>query len=283
MGEKPRRPKRPQTHGERLANDGPRAGVGRAGPAPRRRTKGGAHQGKEPLRRKPARRDAKGDRKEPDRPETVHLSDEIVRELKATTRPGKAEILVKVFAEAAGAFAIEDYAEAIRLGEQAKHIALRSPSARELLGLAYYRAGQWKEASRELAAFRRLTGSAEQNPVIADCYRAMKRPDRALELCDEIDPRRVSPAVYYEGAIVAAGALSDMNRIDEAITRLEALDLTPEEISEHHLRAWYVLGDLLQKRGRFTQAREWFQALAEADPDLTDAATRASRLASRAG
>ena len=208
----------------------------------------------------------------------VHLSDDIVKELRATTRPGKAEILIKVFAEAGGAFAAENFDEAIRLGEQAKHIALRSSTVRELLGLAYYRSQKWKEAARELAAFRRISGSTEQNPVIADCYRAMGKPEKALEICSEIDRRRVDESVVYEGAIVAAGALADMKRLDEAIAELEALALRPQNAREHHLRAWYVLGDLLEKRGRFTQAREWFEAVVGADPELTDAGERLARL-----
>ncbi len=112
--------------------------------------------------------------------ECLHLSDEIVRELRSTARPGKGEILVKVFAACASAFAAEDYDEAIRLGEQAKHIALRAVVVRELLGLAYYRTGRWRDAIRELTAFRRISGSTEQNPVIADCYRAVGKPERAL-------------------------------------------------------------------------------------------------------
>jgi tetratricopeptide (TPR) repeat protein len=208
----------------------------------------------------------------------VHLSDDTVRELKATARPGKGEILVKVFADALASFAAEDYGEAIRLGEQAKHIALRSIAARELLGLAYYRAERWSEAARELSAFRRLTGSTEQNPVIADCYRAMRKPDKAIEYCDEVKPGGVDEGVYYEAQIVAAGALADMRRMDEAIARLETLNLDPEGAEPHHVRAWYALGDLLQKRGRFTQAREWFEAAAATAPDLTDAAERAARL-----
>jgi tetratricopeptide (TPR) repeat protein len=215
-------------------------------------------------------------RQKPERP-GVHLGPEIVRELHATARPGKGQILVKVFAEAAAAFADEDFSEAIRLGEQSKHIALRAPSVRELLGLALYRAGRYKEAARELAAFRRITGSTYQNPVIADCYRASGRPERALELVAEIDPR-ADPAIYYEGQIVAAGALADMGRVDEAIARLEALDLRPEIAEEYHVRAWYALADLLERHGRFTAAREWFEAAAAADPELTDASDRARRL-----
>ena len=209
----------------------------------------------------------------------MHLGDDVIAELHATARPGKAAILVQVFSESAAAFAAGDYEAAIRLGEQAKHIALRSTSARELLGLAYYRAGRWQEAVRELGAFRRLAGTSEQNPVIADSYRALGKPERALELVDEIDPAQVSPAIFYEGAIVAAGALSDMGRIADAIRRLESIDLEPDEPREHHVRAWYALGDLLEKRGRFTQARGWFEAVAARDPESTDAPERAARLA----
>jgi tetratricopeptide (TPR) repeat protein len=200
-----------------------------------------------------------------------------VRELHATARPGKGELLVQVFSAAAGAFAADDLPEAIRLADQAKHMALRAAVVRELLGLALYRAGRWREAARELAAFRRLSGSTEQNPVLADCHRALGRPERAIELCDEINGRASAP-VRYEGAIVAAGALADRGRLDDAIARLEQLELEPSVAREHHLRAWYALGDLLERRGRFTQARHWFEAVAAADPEVTDAPERLQRL-----
>ncbi|MGH2699694.1 MAG: tetratricopeptide repeat protein [Actinomycetota bacterium] len=207
----------------------------------------------------------------------MHLPDEVVGELKGTARPGKGQILVQVFAEAATAFEEEDLTEAIRLGEQAKHIALRSATVRELLGLAYYRDGQFKRAARELSAFRRIAGSTEQNPVLADCYRAMAKPERALELCDEINSSVPDP-IRYEGTIVAAGALTELDRTDEAIARIEALELNPASAGEHHLRAWYVLADLLERRGRFTQALDYFDAVAAADAESTDAPERARRL-----
>ena len=210
--------------------------------------------------------------------EPVHLEDRLTAELRATARPGKGDILVKVFADAVAAFTAGDIEEAIRLGEQSKHIALRSVPAREFLGLAYYQAGKWQEAARELAAFRRMSGSNEQNPVIADCYRALGKPEKAIEICDEMDPRKVEPAAFYEGAIVAAGALADTGRVDEAIERLRRLELKPNEAEAHHIRVWYVLGDLLERQGRFTQAREWFEAVEAADPDATDASGRVARL-----
>ncbi|MDQ3661806.1 MAG: tetratricopeptide repeat protein [Actinomycetota bacterium] len=226
-----------------------------------------------PRARAPARTPSHKPKHEP-----VHLSADIVEELHATARPGKAEILVQTFSEAAGAFAASDFEEATRLGEQAKHLALRSVAARELLGLTHYRAGRYQEAALELAAFRRLSGSQEQNPVLADCHRALGRPQHSLEVCDEIVRPAVSEAVFYEGAIVAAGALADLGRMDEAIARLESLELEPAIAQEHHIRAWYALGDLLERRGRFRQALELFEAAAEADENATDAEERAQHL-----
>src|SRR5215210_1366863 len=56
----------------------------------------------------------------------AHLSDDVVKDLRATARPGKEDILVKVFSEAVAAYFEGDFKEAIRLGDQCKHMALRS-------------------------------------------------------------------------------------------------------------------------------------------------------------
>jgi tetratricopeptide (TPR) repeat protein len=207
----------------------------------------------------------------------IHLGDGITRELTASARPGKAEILVKVFADAMSAYADGDLEKAVRLGEQAKQMALRSTNVREFLGLAFYSSERWKEAVRELAAFRRMSGSTAQNHVIADCYRAQGKPEKALEYCDEMD-MTVPEEVYYEGHLVAASALADMNRLEEAVGRLLRLDLNPKEVGEHHLRVWYVLADLLERLGRFTQAKRWFQAVVDTDGELTDAQERLTKL-----
>ncbi|MFN2586513.1 MAG: tetratricopeptide repeat protein [Actinomycetota bacterium] len=245
----------------------------RRDPGPRRVSHLGPHQHRQRERGSAPPSDGRAEGRAP-----VHLEDDVTKELRATARPGKGDLLVKVFAEAAAAYLEEDYEDAIRLGEQAKHMALRAGAPRELLGLAYYRAGRWQEAARELAAFRRLSGTAEQNPVLADCYRALGKPERAVELCDEVTRDRVTADVFYEANIVAAGALADRGRLEDAIARLERLELQPENAQEHHLRAWYALADLLERRGRFTQAREWFEAVAAVDPDATDAPQRAKRV-----
>ncbi|HYY44226.1 MAG TPA: tetratricopeptide repeat protein [Actinomycetota bacterium] len=217
----------------------------------------------------------KGRKAEPNLPRAV------VEELASTARPGKEAPLLEVFERAAEAFASGDYGEASRLGEQAKQMALRAASVRELLGLSYYHLERYKDAARELSAFRRITASAEQNHVIADCYRAAGRPDRALELVAEMSPSEVGPDVYAEGVIVAAGALADMGKIDEAIARLEREDLRPPTARERHIRMWYMMGDLLERKGKFTQARSYFEAVLAADPGLTDAGDRLRRLGGR--
>ena len=243
-------------------------------PPRRGRPDQGRHRSAGP-RRDDRRRD---EPREESKYEPVHLPDDIVKELHTTARPGKGEILVKVFADAAAAFQAEDFDEAIKLGDQAKHMALRAVSIREFLGLAYYHQGRWQESARELSTFRRISGTTEQNPVLADSYRAMGKPEKAVEYADEIVRGTVPDAVYFEGAIVGAGALADMDRLDDAIRRLEGLDLQPKVAEAHHLRAWYMLGDLLARKGRFTQAREWFEAVAAADPDMTDASERLEKL-----
>jgi tetratricopeptide (TPR) repeat protein len=208
----------------------------------------------------------------------VHIDDAITKELRTSARPGKGDILVKVFSEAVAAYVAGDLGEAIRLGEQAKHMALRSPNAREFLGLVFYAAERYQEAVKELGAFRRLSGLRIQNHVLADSYRAIGKPDKALEYCDEVRYDDVGDEVYYEVQIVSAGALTDLGRISEAITVMQKLNLEPENAQDHHVRAWYVLGDLLERAGKFTQARKWFEAVVGADPEMTDAPDRVARL-----
>src|SRR3546814_7952748 len=89
-------------------------------------------------------------------------------------------------------------------------------SVRELLGLSYYRLGRWKLAINELEAFRELAGTAEQHPVLADCYRAMGRHAKVAELWEDL--RQVSPsaALVAEGRIVYAGSDRKSTRLNSS-------------------------------------------------------------------
>ena len=97
-----------------------------------------------------------------------------------------------------------------------------SPTARELLGLTQYRLGNWAEAARQLEEFRQLTGySTEQHPVLADCYRALRRYKKVDELWAELCEASPSAALVTEARIVAAGSLADRGRLADAVRVLE--------------------------------------------------------------
>ena len=144
------------------------------------------------------------------------------------------------------------------------------PAVRELYGLTLYRLGRWKLAARELEAFRSLTGSVDQHPVLADCYRALRRYDRVQELWRELRATTPAAALVTEGRIVVAGALADQGQLGDAIAFLSRSVRPVRRAKEHQLRATYALGDLYERAGDLPRARELFQRVAERDPTFVD-------------
>lgn len=177
-------------------------------------------------------------------------------------------------AQALRAFEAEDYAAAVRLVERAKSLANRSGLVREFLGLCYYRQERWQEAARELLTFKRLTNSMDQNHVIGDCYRALGRPDRALEVCNEVSRRRVSEEIWAEICIVAAGAHADRGELTQALNSLSRAETTSRAIEPYQLKLWYVKGDLLDRAGRPQEARKFWELIASVDPEYFDVADK---------
>jgi tetratricopeptide (TPR) repeat protein len=195
-------------------------------------------------------------------------------EIGATARSGASDRVISLASQALEAFLQEDFTESARLAEAAKSLAPRSGRIAELLGLAYYHAGRWKDALRELLSYRRMTGLPEQNHVIADCYRALGRPDRALEILSEVPPDSTPPDVWAETMIVAAGALADKGQIDRALATLSRADLNPESVEPYHLRLWYMRSDLLERAKRREEAIEGWRSIVAEDPEFFDAAQR---------
>jgi len=125
----------------------------------------------------------------------------IVEELASTAaRPMDARWFTAKALEALGA---GDAREAFELATSAKQAANRSPTVREIRGVAAYLTGDFKEALSELQAFRRLTNSVVHDARIADCYRGLGRPLRAVEFLDQ------HAATGPVAALVRAGALQD--------------------------------------------------------------------------
>jgi tetratricopeptide (TPR) repeat protein len=176
--------------------------------------------------------------------------------------------------EATSAFRRERYEDARRILRPLAEQAPGAASVRELYGLTLYRLGRWAQAQRELAAFRLQTGSTEQNPVLADCYRALGRYAKVEELWDELRQASPSAELVAEGRIVTAGARADQGRLADAIALLESASKPTRRPKLHHLRIAYALADLYERAGDLPRARELFRLVADQDADFVDVQAR---------
>ena len=223
-----------------------------------------------------------GNKAEPKRRLTAEESFDLPKpwiiEIQELARPGTGSKVAEAISKALEHFADEEYEDAARLAAEAKSSASRSPRVIELLGLALYHSGQWKEALSELLTFRRLTASVEHNHVIADLYRALERPDRALETTAEVSQADVTPETWVETMIVAAGALADKGDLNRAITMLARADPGPGPVEPYFLRHWYARADLLERAGRKDEARNLWRKIVATDPDFFDAEERLAAL-----
>ena len=205
----------------------------------------------------------------------------------ALDRDARAELrsLPKSLAETVGAHLVaagtlvdDDPVLALEHARYARKRASRVPIVREAAGLAAYHAGEWAEALSELRAVRRMTGSEAQLAVLADCERALGRPERAIDLAKEAG-KDLPHEVAVELRIVSAGARRDLGQTDAAVVALQGPDLDPARRDPWSARLFYAYADNLAAAGRTDEAIRWFLAAAEADDDEeTDAADRAIEL-----
>jgi tetratricopeptide (TPR) repeat protein len=203
------------------------------------------------------------------------LLPEIAREIDQVAHFGSAPMVKKMLIAAGEAFDAGTYERAIEPLLEAKKKAPRSVYVREVLGLAYHHLERWREAARELAAYRRLSEAHNRDPEFADCERALGRPEKAVEILSDITEHDLDEPVLTEGLIVAAGALNDLGRDTDAVKMLERGPLRPEGgIEPHHLRLWYALADALERVGRRSESRAWWDSIYAEDPEFFDVARR---------
>jgi len=202
------------------------------------------------------------------------LRPEVAREINQVAHFGHAPKVRELVVEAANAIDEERYDDAIEPLLDAKRKAPRSVYVRELLGMAYHRLGRWREAARELAAYKRLSDRRDRDPELADCERALGRPEKGVEILSDFDRDDLPEDVFIEALIVHAGALGDLGRYDEAVAVLERGPLRPDVAGHQHLRLWYALGDALEGAGRRRDARVWWDAIYADDPEFFDIADR---------
>ncbi|NYJ08014.1 hypothetical protein [Petropleomorpha daqingensis] len=173
----------------------------------------------------------------------------------------------------AGALVDEDPETALAHARAARDRASRVAAVREAVGVAAYHAGDYAEAARELRAYRRMTGDEGYRAVLADCERAMGRPEVALRLVAEALESAPQADELLELRLVEAGVRRDLG--EQAAARLVLEDAlggarVPEGLSAEdpgRLRLAAAYADLLDELGEVERAEQWAAAIAAVDED----------------
>ena len=193
--------------------------------------------------------------------------------------PEKLALRVARHLAAAGMLIDDDPTTAYQHTLAARARAARLAVVREACGEAAYAAGEYAEALSELRAAKRINGSTAYLPVMADCERALGRPERALALAKSPAVANFDPTTKAEMTIVEAGARRDLGEYDAALRTLENAPLNNKTRATWVVRLRYTYADTLLAAGRPADALEWFHRTEAIDADeTTDAATRATTI-----
>lgn len=218
----------------------------------------------------------RGGARRPQQPST--LPRDVVEELRRVTKPTQLRDATSRLSRAVELLDRGDSGAAAAEAANAKALSPRSPAVREVLGLALYGQGRWREALTELKAYRRFSGRADQNHVIGDCLRALGKPQDAVPLAEETLRSKVPNEVKAEVVVVAASALADQGRYAEALAFLGRARTRGDVSEPYTLRLWYVRGDILAKSGRRDDAEAEFRKIMRHDPTAFDVAERLAEL-----
>jgi tetratricopeptide (TPR) repeat protein len=196
-------------------------------------------------------------------------------EIRRTAPAGKDRDAMSRLARAIELLDRDDPKAAAAEAEKAKGLAPRSGAVREVLGLAWYGLGRWREALTELKAYKRISGRPDQNHLIADSLRGLGRPAEAVPLAEEaLRARGVPNEAKAEAVIVAASALADQGKFAEALAFLGRAKTREDVAEDYTLRLWYVKGDILVRAGRPAEAAAEFRRIMRHDTAAFDAAER---------
>lgn len=256
----------------------------RDGAQPRRDDRRSNHKGHDRDKHKVSHPQRSGYREErinrrmtdPDLPSDIDITDldpSVLQDLSSLSKENS-EAVAKHLIMAA-TWLDDDPKLSLRHARAAKDRAGRVSVAREMNGIAAYRAGEWKEALAELRAARRISGGPGLLAVMADCERGLGRPEKAVELWRSEDAKELAPEDAIELAIVAAGARLDMGQADSAVVTIQRAQPNKDATGVAACRLSYAYGNALLEAGRKDEAKEWFQHASDIDEgDWTDAAER---------
>ncbi len=273
----------------RPSGAGARSGGGRSG--------GGRSQDRRPSDRKPGRKPARDAERTPRSenqqkydgpPIPEHITGrELDRSVQAQLKslPEKLAQRVARHLVAAGELIDSEPKTAYEHTLAARSRAGRLAVVREAVGESAYAAGEYTEALAELRAAKRMNGVQDYVAIMADCERALGRPDRALTLIRNTPKEGLAPPLLAELTIVEAGARRDRGEIDAALRTLESAPLLSKTREPWVARLRYAYADTLLAASRPQDALTWFHRTdavdAEANTDAVGAGRRAREDARR--
>ena len=214
-------------------------------------------------------------RSEPQRRGSGELAPEVVESVvKSAGSSQRAALLRERLLKGFLALERDRFLDARRIGNQLARELKDTAAVYELIGLANYRLGAWRQAAVALERAQSLNPDPDTLPVLMDCLRGMKRYDDVADVWRELRAASPSHEVMIEGRIIMAGTLSDQGDFSGAIKELQAARQQPKRVRDYHLRQWYVLADLLDRAGDWIGARRYFELVARHDAEFVDVRQR---------
>lgn len=276
--------RRPWRDGERQTSNGERRSETRSrrwedgderrkAPARKHAQRGGSNRSEGKFHAGPNRASFREERDQmrathPDIPSDIDVKDldpSVLQDLRSLAKDN-ADAVAKHMIMAATLMA-DDPALALRHARAAKDRGGRVSVVRETAGIAAYHAGEWKEALAELRAARRISGGPGLVAVMADCERALGRPEKAIELAREVHQDELDRETTIELAIVVAGARHGLEQHDAALVELSKANPRSDAEGVSESRLMYAYADALLAVGRTEDAKQWFENAGRADVD----------------
>ena len=260
---------------------------------PRRAASGSPERGGSSARQRSApRRDPRPEDRRPDRTEEQRIYDgpPIPDDVSAadldkqarqalSSLPEKLADRVARHLVMAGLLIDSDPAAAYDHARAARARAQRNGLVREACGEAAYAAEKYSDALAEFRAARRLNGQRYYTPMMADCERALGRPEKALEYDEPANWDALDDGGHIELSIVLAGARRDLGQFDAALRALEREPLGVATPDPWLARLRYAYADTLLAAGRTSDALVWFHRTVATDSQSsTDAPARIAEL-----
>ncbi len=185
---------------------------------------------------------------------------------------------LELLSEGSDLFASERFEQAAKTLRQAKAVASRSATIRELLGLAAYNVELWEEALRELRTYRRLSGETTHMPEEMDCLRGLGRPadvDKTWQIFQELGGSRITED---EARVVYGSHLLDRGQLRDAWEVVRPGRLVAQA-PPSTLRKWFVAARIALAGGDLETATTLHKAISKQDAEVPGLAELAAQLA----